>query len=163
MTKARQKYTGTFHIDFYSEVDEVRYQGDFTVKKLNINQISAMGVRKAQLNGGMYFDPDRPGQGVDLITDEFNSIIAHLELSIIKAPKWWDFTSITDSEILSVVFEEVTKFESSFRNRGRNSSTEANGSVGGEQEGSKATEAGANGTGGDRTLVGEEILSALEP
>lgn len=161
MTKARQKRVESFHIDYYSDIDEMRYQGAFTIKKLSLADIAALGVRKAQLNGGMYHDPDRPGQGVDFITDDFNAMLAHLELSVTASPKWWALDTIADPELLNLVYLEVTKFEDSFLHRKRNQANSE--SVAGHSRSGEADQEETHRSGDTSEVVGNEVFAALEP
>lgn len=157
--KARQELTKTFSVDYTSEQDRMRYKGSFTIKKLGIRDLAALGVRKAQLNGGMYYNEATPGRGVDEQTDDFNNMLAHFELSIKDAPEWWDLAQITDVELLGVVFREVIDFENSFL--ARKSSRKK---PGGDGDGSgKADVQEADSAGGPRKVVGEEVQAALEP
>lgn len=111
---ARQKLFKTFSIDYTSPVDDRRYIGKFTTKKLTISDVATLGVRKAQLNGGMHHDASSPGMGVDAATDNLNSMIAHLDVCLEEVPEWWNLADITDADLLALVFEEVVKHESSF-------------------------------------------------
>lgn len=157
--KARQELTKTFSIDYNSEQDGMRYKGSFTIKKLAIRDLAALGVRKAQLNGGMYYDESTPGRGVDSSTDDFNNMIAQLELAIKEAPEWWNLNQITDVELLGLVFKEVVSFENSFLARkasGEKSGRDGDGS-------GKANVQKADAAGGPRAVVGEEVQAALEP
>lgn len=159
--KGRQDTTHTFEIDFTSG-DGTNYRGKFTVKKLSVRDIAAMGVRKAQLNGGMHHDPSHPGQGVDYNTDEFNQIISHLEIGLIDTPPWWDLNNIFDTQVIGKVWEEVVQFEASFLQRSR-------GETPPERQGSSDSQSG----GGDSqatyarrapgAVVDAEVQAALEP
>lgn len=156
---ARQALTKTFSIDYVSETDGRRYQGDFTIKKLTIRELAALGVRKSQLNGGMYFDEANPGRGVDEQTDDFNSMIAQLELSIKKHPAWWNLDDITDLNLITKVYKEVLAFESSFLRRDAERATtnrdgEGSGSGGVSQ---------ADASGSASPVVVQEVQAALEP
>ncbi len=157
--KARQDLTKTFTIDYNSEQDGMRYKGTFTIKKLSIRDLAALGVRKAQLNGGMYYNDSTPGRGVDEQTDDFNNMIAHLELSIKDSPDWWNLDQITDVELLGFVFKEVMDFENTFLAR-KASRKIAGGNGNGS---SQADLQEANTAGGPRSVVVEEVQTALEP
>jgi len=159
MIKARQNLLHTFSIDYLSEQDGMRYTGKFTIKKLGIRDLAALGVRKAQLNGGMHFDENNPGRGVDQQTDDFNNMIAHLELSIKEKPDWWDLDSITDVELLGLVFKEVIEFEQSFLSRKANRALAGKHGEGSGSSGVQET----NADGSPRAVVGEEVQAALEP
>lgn len=157
--KARQELTKTFTVDYHSEQDGMRYKGSFTIQKLGIRALAALGVRKAQLNGGMHYDEMNPGRGVDEQTDDFNNMIAHFELSIKESPEWWNLDQITDVELLGIVFKEVIDFEQSFLSR--KTSRKKSGRDG---EGSGQTNLQEADTGGTaRQVVGEKVQTALEP
>lgn len=162
MTNSRQKKQHTFNIDFYSDIDQVQYQGSFTTKKLSIADLGSIGVRKAQLNGGMYHDPDRPGHGVDFITDDFNGMIAHLEIALVATPKWWNLHSVSDADLLHMVFREVDQFENSFLNR-RGQGGASEGQMGLDSENSDRNNTESNGARVVKTLVGEEVQDSFEP
>jgi len=162
MSKARQRTTHSWTVNYNSEVDDTKYIGTFTAKKLSIMDIAALGVRKAQLNGGMYFDPRNPGRGVDFDTDDYNAMIAHLELSLIQTPDWWKLSEISDTGLITEVYKEVAKFETSFLERGKRASSN-NGSVGVSSENSDRTVSQADSAGSVREVVGEKVLAALEP
>ncbi len=155
--KTNAKYLHTFNIDFKSEVDDMHYQGVFTIKRLGIADLAALGVRKAQLNGGYHHDPKNPGKGVDADTDEMNAILAHLDVCLVKTPTWWDLSSISDIGLLYAIYGEVMTFESSFRGRG---------SVGSVESSTEDSEEARTGTGQSapaREVVGSEVQAALEP
>lgn len=161
--KARQDMSKTFSVDYTSAQDGCRYTGNFTIKKLGIRDIAALGVRKAQLNGGMYHDPENPGRGVDESTDDFNNMIAHFELSIKDAPKWWNLDEITDVDLMGHVFKEVISFERSFLDRKRDSKSGTEKS-GANSEGNRAPGVQETNVGrGVGKVVGEEVQASLEP
>ncbi len=156
---ARQKLLHTFTIDFSSAIDDRRYVGKFTVKKLSIRDLAALGVRKAQLNGGMYYNDATPGRGVDESTDSFNNMIAHLEIAVKEAPEWWNLDEVADVELIGKVFQEVMSFENSFLARKLSRTV-----VQSDGEGSgEANISSSNNGGSPRHLVGQEVSSALEP
>jgi len=162
MTNARQKKQKVFNIDFYSEIDEVRYQGSFTTRKLSISDLSSIGVRKAQLNGGMYYDQERPGHGVDFMTDDFNGMIAHLEIAIVAAPKWWNLQSISDADLLHKVFQEVDQFENSFLNK-RGKASASDESMDGDEDLSYRSESKSDTSRIVEALVDEKVQASFEP
>lgn len=90
------------------------FEGQFTCRKLSIKQMAAVQVRKATLNGGFYFDENKPGQGVDEDTDWTNHMIAHLEIALIQAPMWFNLDEIYDLDLVLAVYAEVAKFENEF-------------------------------------------------
>lgn len=159
MTVAKNSLTKTVNIDFVSSVDDVRYQGNFTIKKLNIRDLAAVGVRKAQLNGGMYYDSENPGRGVDEQTDSFNNMVAHLELAVKQAPTWWDLDKLSDMQLVGRVFKEVIEFENSFLRRSLERETADGSGSGGSSENISST----NTDSGPRAVVGSEVQAALEP
>lgn len=155
---SRQRLLNSFDIDYYSEADGQRYEGRFTSKKLSIRDLAALGVRKSQLNGGMHYDPAHPGHGVDEQTDEFNNMIAHLEISIKEAPVWWNLDEITDISLIGRIYREVILFENTFLGRGREAGS------GGSSEGdSTSGTAEANTDGAAVAVVEQEVPASLQP
>ena len=155
----RQSLTKTFSVDFYSEIDNKRYTGEFTIKKMSIRDLAALGVRKSQLNGGMYFDSNNPGRGVDEGTDDLNAMIAQLEISVKKAPAWWDLDNLADNMLIGQVYKEVLTFESSFLNRNATRASDS-GSGEGRSEGSVSE---TNTSGGHGPVVESKVPASLEP
>jgi hypothetical protein len=162
MTKARQKTIHTFTIDFTSEIDDYRYQGSFSCKKLSIYDTSALGVRKAQLNGGMHHDPNNPGRGVDEDTDEYNSMVAHLELALTVTPPWWDLHKISDNDLVLAVYREVATFENTFLGRKRHAEADTGLLDSSEGTGDRDVSP-ANTVRELGEVVEREVSSALEP
>jgi hypothetical protein len=156
---AKNNLVKTFSIDYLSDIDDVRYQGNFTIKKLNIRDLAAVGVRKAQLNGGMYYDSENPGRGVDEQTDTFNNMVAHLELAVKTAPVWWDLNKITDMQLVGKIFKEVIDFENTFLRRASERALVDGSGPGGSAEAVSTTNVEA----GRRAVVGAEVSAALEP
>lgn len=167
--------THTFSIDYTSPEDGQRYAGAFTCRKLSIMDLSKMRMRTAQLNGGMHCvrddNGDPTGQGVDEHTEYFNSMLSQLEVSVVTAPQWWDLGTISDADLVRKVYEEVEKFEQTFRNRGRAVAPNAVVGAGGEgTPGHGATGAAGGGASGApayaggrvEAVVGAQVLAALE-
>ena len=167
--------THTFSIDYTSPEAGQRYAGAFTCRKLSIMDLSKMRMRTAQMNGGMHCvrddDGNPTGHGVDEHTEYFNSMLAQLEVSLVTYPQWWDLGTISDADLVRRVYQEVEKFEQTFRNRGR---AGANGTVVGSG-GEVAPGHGAGGAAGGGTVpatsdaggrvtqvVGAQVLAALE-
>ena len=157
---ARQHLLHTFLIDYQSEQDDMEY----TTKKMSISDMAALGVRKTELNGGYHHSPDQPGMGVPAETDDFNSMIAHLEIALQDFPVWWDLDAISDVELLGKVFQEVISHENSFLDRKRRAaaleSSKSDGSGETDRQGSD-NESGARGVA--REMVDEKVQAALEP
>jgi len=160
-TNARQKITKVFHIDYKSELDDTRYQGTFTCKKASIQDRIQIGVIRAQLNGGMHYDPEKPGYGIDEATDDFNSMVAHLRTVLTVVPSWWNLDEIGDVTLIYMVYKEVAEHEASFRRRPDDQ---------GQQEfradnqgDSSSANRQTDGVGAVSQVVGEEVSFALEP
>lgn len=114
--------TKDFYVKHTSAMDGKVYEGTFTCKKLSIRDLTQLGVRKVQLNGGYHYDEKKPGCGIDPETDFMNQMMSHLEISVIRAPLWWDLNTMIDSELVGAVYKKVAEFENSFfrSNRGQN-------------------------------------------
>jgi len=106
----------SFSIDYHSEGEDQRYTGRFTVKKLTIGDLSRLGSRKAQLCGGLSYDPST-SKGIDPSTAMLNEMIAHCEIALIEKPEWFDADKIIDVGLLNAVYEEVASFEANFLSR----------------------------------------------
>lgn len=159
---ARQKTTHTFTVDIASEEDDRRYSGSFTVRRLSVRDQGKLQVRKVQLNGGSHYVPESPGVGVPREVDTFHYMLAHLEISVVSAPPWWDLDAITDISVVQAVFQEVISFEESFL--GRNRREADGGDAGRGREGNSAEKAPeANPVGGAGTVVVGQVQAALEP
>jgi len=122
--------TKSFSIDYHSEMDDRRYMGTFTCKRLTIRDLSRLGHRKAELCGGHSYNAET-GKGVDPGTAFLNEMIAHCEISLVSKPEWFDPENMTDLSLLNEVYKEVTAFEVNFR--GPESATEGQASDGSEQ------------------------------
>jgi len=148
-----------FWIDFRSKMDGQVYQGQFTTKKLSVRDLAQVGVRKAQLNGGLYHDEKRPGSGIDAQTDWVNSIIAHLEMALVQAPLWWVINDIIDGDLLAEVFKNVMEFENTFfRFLGEEAAASGSGQNVGSGTGQEPGAAGSI-----AAVGGGEIQASLEP
>lgn len=152
--------TKVFHLDYVSEDDDSRYQGAFTVKRLSIRDKSAVAVRNVQLNGGMHSEGN--GRGVDLSTDNWNFMIATLEVSLVAAPKWWNLDEIYDMGLVQAVYAEVRDFHNTFLTK-RNKVQQSSGISTASQEGSGAETSSSNGSRESSTLVGDEVRYELDP
>jgi len=107
--------TKTFQVRIKSEIDGEVYSGQFTTKKLSIGDIIRMGTVKAQLSGGLSYNPDS-GKGLPFAQEVLCEMIAHCKVGLIASPKWFDNPeNLNDVVILREVYKEVASFEESFR------------------------------------------------
>jgi len=151
--------THTWNFKYQSPFDNKTYEGQFTCKKLSVMQLSRLGVRKTQLNGGFHYDEEHPGQGVEEHIDSMNSMVAHLEVALIQYPLWFNLDELIDPMILQLVYREVHKFEDNFfRPKGQYTESGRSGqddSVGTDQK---------SGAAGSITTVGrEEVQPSVDP
>jgi hypothetical protein len=153
------KQQHVFNIDFTSELDGQHYVGMFTCKRRSIKDVSNIGVRVIQLSGGMSYDPENPGQGVDGNIYSLNYMIAVLEISLVSKPEWFDLNNIYDMDLLSLVYKEVADFEATFRRPARQEvvSTPVS-TTGSTQENNEANRSATV-----RTMVVNKIQASLEP
>ena len=106
--------TKQFWVSFKSKLDGKLYEGQFTTKKMSVKDLGRVGVRKSQLNGGLYHDPKQPGVGVDEETNFLHMMMAQLEVSIIQAPMWYDLEKIIDTDLMLAIAQPMMEFEGSF-------------------------------------------------
>lgn len=97
------------NIEYRDQETGRTYAGDFTFKRLNLGDIRQMAVRRAQLNGGL------AEETLDRVTRIMNSMLAHLEFGIDKAPDWWQPDSFYTGDVVVKVFEAFMEFQDSFR------------------------------------------------
>ena len=152
-----------FSIEHRSEIDDRTYTGDFSCKKLSVRDFAQLSVVKCKLNGGLYYDAEKPGFGVDENTDDFNHMLAHLQLAVIDTPEWWDLDQIGDIALVALVFKEVASFENSFHQRGQADSSDGGQSTGRSQAGSQKAVSSADSGRVVATVVDKEVQSSLEP
>ena len=148
-----------FTISYRSPSDGKLYEGTFTTKKLSVKSVGALRVRKVQLNGGYYFDPKTPGVGIDAQTDNLNFMIAHLEISLIRNPFWWNLDDICDQDLILAVFDKVFEFEENYYSPQPKAAVDGTGS----RVDSGAENQGANVNGHIATVGGAKIQDSLEP
>ena len=160
------KNQNTFPIRHTDESGEVR-EGQFTVKRLSVRDRSQVGMRKSQLAGGMYCvrddDGNPTGQGLDEDTDYLNAMIAHLEVSLVQRPGWFNLEELADLDLVREVYSKVWEFESSFfRSEQKDGPSEGSdpGRVGAENG---VTEHTGTGTGNNPPkVVDKEVQPSLD-
>ena len=159
MTAVPMNTTHTWNFRFQSNMDGKVYEGQFTCKKLSIMELSRLGVRKVQLNGGFHYDENKPGQGVEEHIDSMNSMLAHLELAVIQAPVWFNPEYLYDPELLQAIYTEVVTFENSFFRPQRSAPEPRRGSPD-----DRSREGEETGTAGRVAAVGgEQVAASLDP
>lgn len=151
------------HVRVESLQDDRTYEGDFTIKRQGLMDYSRQQLRKLELNGGRHYVADDPGAGVPSGMEYFNEMISTLEVAITKAPDWWNLEDISDFDVLQAVYKEVTDFESTFLNRGRDKDSGTESGVGDSTADSGAQRREPNGTEGSGAVVVQEVSPALQP
>ena len=157
----------TFNVKYKSPETGQIVEGTFTTKRLSIRDRSEIGRRRSQLAGGMYCvrdDEGNPtGQGLDEETDYLNAMIAHLEVSLVQKPQWWDLQEISDLGLVREVYQQVGEFESSFFRLGQKDGGPEGGGRDGVGAENGSSEPAATGSGDVPTpVVGEEVQAALD-
>ena len=97
------------HVEHTDEDTGLIVAGEFTIKRLNLGDMRQVGLRRAQLNGGMSED------ALDEIVVSLNAMLAHLEGAIVKAPEWWQPDNFYSGDLVALVYGEVLNFEATFR------------------------------------------------
>jgi hypothetical protein len=159
MTAIPVQFQHQFPIRHESKTLGKVFEGTFTTKKLSVKELGWVSVRRAQLNGGMYYDEDKPGTGIDEQTDWLNQAIAHCEVSLKQVPTWWNLDELYDIDLLLAVYKKVVEFENSF------SSPQPSAAIG---HGSSQNDSGGTstqtGAAGHITAVGRgEVQPSLDP
>lgn len=155
----------TFTITHYSEDEEKELTGTFTCRRQSILDQSRIQRRKAELCGGMFCvldDNGNPtGQGIDEQTESVNYVLAVLETVLIQKPTWWNLDELSDQILVRKVFDEVRKFENSFRRRRGDSDTDGQSSGSSEEGGEKESQGSVAGN-QPKKVVGGEVLASLD-
>jgi len=147
--------------------DGVAQPGTFTAKRLSVMERSKLATRRSQLSGGMYCvrdDDGKPtGQGIDPQTDYINTMIAHLEISLIQKPIWFKFEELTDMGLVGEVYDKVIDFEMTFFRRRDRSAADGSqlGSSSSESDSGEESEV-AQPNHAATQVVGKEVQAALD-
>lgn len=163
MESFAKSMTKTFFVDLVSEVDDRRYQGNFTTKKLTIGDMLKMGTEMAQMTGGLSYNP-LTGRGLPYGQSIMAEMIAHCTVALVQSPEWFsEPTKLTDIALLEAVYKEVDAFEASFRRAtttddeqgGAGDSGESSHSESGENHSS--TQSAERSVNSDQAMVGEKV------
>ena len=131
--------TKTFTIEYDSEIEERKFEGTFTTKKLTIGDHLAMGTYFSELTKG--------AMNIGEMAFQVASALAHCKVALISRPSWFeDPQKLVDESLLFKVYKEVATFESSFR---RNLSA-------GDEQGRSSTSQGDQAT--TRTAEGNSTV-----
>lgn len=140
------KKLNTFTIDYESEIEQKHFEGKFTARIASMMDKSKIAVRRSQLCGGMHCVRDEnavpTGRGIDEDAEIMAHMLAWLEITLVQKPGWFKFEGedpIIDETLTMKIFEEVMKYENSFRGRNRVPAEGTEGSVQGS-EGTGETE-----------------------
>jgi len=151
----------TFMVKYKSSMDGEVYEGQFTVKKLSIRDMGAVGTKRSQLNGGLHYDEDNPGVGIDAATNATNNMIAHFEVALVQEPTWFNLDEIYDIGLLSEIFRHIADFENSFFRSVRSAPPD---NVGGVSPVGRNGEGEESGTAGSVAAVGGgSVPDSLDP
>jgi len=151
----------TFTIHYRSEMDGKTYEGQFTVKKLSIRDLGQIGTIRSQLNGGMHYDENNPGVGIDEQTHMTNNMIAHLEVALLQQPTWFDLDEIYDLGLVGEVFKHIAEFENSFFRSRRSGGADQSDGV--SQESGNGTNEGSGVAGSVKAVGGGAVQPTLDP
>lgn len=147
----------TFQINYESDLDGLAYQGLFTCRKKVLSDENKIKIRQIQLCGGYHYDQENPGVGTDQETWAVNRILASLELLLTSKPAWFDMDSLVDFGIVMAVWNEVAKFQNTFRQRPGSQSANSS------QTGSSTPAQSTNQPGSAPNMVFAEVQASLEP
>ena len=111
------------HVEYTDPETELLYAGDFTIKRLTLGELRQAAIRRAQLNGGI------PEEAIEENIRFLNAVLSKLEFNIVSSPEWWNPDAFFSGRVIFDLYDEVTKFEDSFRRpaRGGSQTSEASG------------------------------------
>lgn len=104
------KETYDFTID-YTNARGRTWRGPFTNKILDFDDISKVGIIKANMFGGM------PIHCFDAYTIDHNEKLAHLTVSLVSRPDWCEggkLSRLKDKGLLDAIYAEVSSHEVTF-------------------------------------------------
>ena len=157
--------TKTFTISHTNPDTGETFDGTFTSKRRSMKDVAKQGVRRTQLSGGYYCCRDEHGNptgiGLDEETEYLNTMMAHLEVSIIQAPTWFNLDEMYDMDLIMKIYTEVVSHEASFF-RSKNGTTNT-GSGGSSQDSSGQKSTGEVVGNTPKKVVGKEVHASLEP
>ncbi len=144
---ARKK---TFWLEYFSSMHDKTFVGHFTFEKLTVRGMAQVGVKQAQLNGGMN------SAALPVHADVYNMWLAHFEHSIARdekgaflAPEWFKPYDEIDDGLLEAIYEKIVDFENFFR-----------ASLGKQRESTPETSEAQRPEGLAETVVGSEVQAA---
>ena len=108
----------TFRVNYYSNEENRRFQGSFTVKRPTIMQSMQIEGIKSTILEGKYFDPRNPGCGVSPGMATMAEMMAFLKVAVIQAPDWWEGGDgdFSDPTLLFEIYKEAQEVDP-FRER----------------------------------------------
>lgn len=99
----------TFPVNFFSNAENRRYQGTFTVRRPTMMQSMQIEGIKSTLMDGKYFDPQNPGCGIPPGVAMMAEMMAFLKVAVTQAPDWWEDGEgeFSDPELLFEIYKEA--------------------------------------------------------
>ena len=102
----RDQIEYSFDVEFKDKRGKV-WKGRFTNKILNIKEQRQRGVVAARLAADTSWD------SLDPMTRGLLQMLAHLQISLVRRPKWaMDLQELQDLHLLNAIYEEVQGHES---------------------------------------------------
>lgn len=99
-----------FHFEYHSKLDKKVFSGTITIKRLNLGELARAETEIARRNAGL-----PAGEGVSV----FNERMVTVTSRIVDGPDWakqLEFSDdVHDPVLVQRLWEEVQKFEGSFR------------------------------------------------
>lgn len=149
----------TFNISHFSSIDNKRYEGQFTTQKLRVGDWIRIGVVKSSLSMNC--------ATLDVRATDYCEMLAVTQVALIQKPHWFeDPQELYDGDILSKVYEEVMKFENSFRRASSGIGSEASGGTVSEEQGRRSSPRPNNGSDDDEdrnVYSSSVVVSEIQP
>jgi hypothetical protein len=153
----------TFNFQYKDQDTGQLLEGQFTTKRLTVNDKAQLGVRASQRCGGMHCVRDSntgepTGQGITADTEYTNTMLAHLELALVQKPVWFDFNNISDLRLVQEVYERVVDHELRLKSGGGGVTGSSGMGTQNSSEKSQGTDAGNI----LKAVVGKEVQASLD-
>lgn len=84
------------------------YNGVFVVKRMTIEELAQVEVRRTAMTGGMMLS-----QSIDMVADQ----ITYLEGCLVAWPVWWRPRTMHSAKLINIVWQKVRALHANFRVR----------------------------------------------
>lgn len=101
-----------FELDYYSEAEDIRYQGTFKIRRPKIRDQQDIDTMKLERMGGFHYNPVMPGRGASLEMASLAEMTSFLDVLIEDAPDWYESAEdLTDPSLVAEIYSKGEKID----------------------------------------------------